>query len=43
MAKSDPNEEEAPIFGSWAGMYWLVVGNLVLMILMFYLLTLRYA
>ncbi len=32
-----------PIFKTWAGMYWLVLGNLAFFILLFYLLTLAYA
>jgi hypothetical protein len=32
-----------PIFKTWAGMYWLVLGNLAFFILLFYLLTIAYA
>lgn len=28
-----------PFFNSWSGMYWLVVGNLAFLILLFYLFT----
>ena len=31
--------EKPPIFKSWAGMYWLVLGNLAFLILLFYILT----
>ena len=31
--------EKPPIFKSWAGMYWLVLGNLTLLIFLFYILT----
>lgn len=35
--------EKPPFFKSWAGMYWLVIGNLLVLILLFYLLTSSYA
>jgi hypothetical protein len=41
MKKKDP--EAPPFFRSWKGMYWLVLGNLALMILLFYALTRYYA
>lgn len=31
-----------PIFKTWSGMYWLVLGNLAFFILLFYLLTKAY-
>jgi len=31
-----------PIFKTWSGMYWLVLGNLAFFILLFYLLTITY-
>jgi hypothetical protein len=31
--------EKPPFFKSWAGMYWLVLGNLVFLILLFYIIT----
>ncbi|MHA6249387.1 hypothetical protein ACXYMU_15705 [Pontibacter sp. CAU 1760] len=44
----NPVDEEAPItkppfFRSWAGMYWLVLGNLAFLILLFYFITSLYA
>lgn len=35
--------EGPPFFKSWAGMYWLVIGNLIVLIFLFYLLTSYYA
>lgn len=35
--------EKPPFFKSWAGMYWLVLGNLAFLILLFYILTKLYA
>ena len=40
MKKKDPNAP--PFFRSWTGMYWLVLGNLVLMIVLFYAITRYY-
>ncbi|PRY16522.1 hypothetical protein CLV24_101368 [Pontibacter ummariensis] len=31
--------EKPPIFNSWAGMYWLVLGNLAFLIILFYAIT----
>jgi hypothetical protein len=28
-----------PFFKSWSGMYWLVLGNLALLIVVFYIIT----
>ncbi|MBW7468893.1 hypothetical protein ABID22_003557 [Pontibacter aydingkolensis] len=44
MKDTHPVDEEAPIskppfFKSWAGMYWLVLGNLAFLIILFYILT----
>lgn len=39
----NPEEESPPFFKSWRGMYWLVIGNLVFMIILFYWLTLYYS
>ncbi|MBC5993469.1 hypothetical protein [Pontibacter cellulosilyticus] len=44
MKDTHPVDEEAPIskppfFKSWAGMYWLVLGNLAFLIILFYTLT----
>ncbi|CAN5802017.1 hypothetical protein BH24BAC1_BH24BAC1_16330 [soil metagenome] len=39
--KKDP--EGPPFFNSWKSMYWLVLGNLALMVLVFYLITRYYA
>ncbi|WP_181163708.1 hypothetical protein [Pontibacter mangrovi] len=48
MKDTRPAVEETPIgkppfFKRWAGMYWLVLGNLAFLILLFYLLTKLYA
>ncbi|MDF9795941.1 hypothetical protein OKW21_001204 [Catalinimonas alkaloidigena] len=32
-----------PFFKRWSGMYWLVIGNLVFLIILFYLLTAYYS
>lgn len=39
----NPEEEAPPFFKSWKGMYWLVIGNLIFMIILFYWLTLYYS
>jgi hypothetical protein len=39
--EKDP--EGPPFFNSWQGMYWLVLGNLALMVFGFYLITRYYA
>lgn len=41
MHKKDP--EGPPFFKTWKGMYWLVLGNLALMVLLFYAITRYYA
>jgi len=48
MENITPVEKEKPLdkppfFKSWAGMYWLVLGNLVFLILLFYTITKIYA
>ena len=35
--------EKPPFFNSWSGMYWLVLGNLAFMIVLFYIITKLYA
>ncbi|CAM3652332.1 hypothetical protein POKO110462_13900 [Pontibacter korlensis] len=35
--------EKPPFFSSWAGMYWLVLGNLAFLIILFYIITKIYA
>ena len=35
--------EKPPFFSSWAGMYWLVLGNLAFLIVLFYIITLVYS
>ncbi|WP_162912084.1 hypothetical protein [Pontibacter actiniarum] len=47
MEEKKPVDEEAPItkppfFSSWSGMYWLVLGNLAFLILLFYCITKYY-
>lgn len=37
--KEENTEEAPPILGSWKNLYWLVIGNLAFMILLFYLFT----
>ncbi len=39
----NPNEDTPPFFKSWKGMYWLVIGNLIAMVALFYWLTLYYS
>ncbi len=48
MDDSKPVDEEQPLdkppfFSSWSGMYWLVLGNLAFLILLFYLITKIYS
>lgn len=46
MPENQDKQEELegpPFFKRWAGMYWLVIGNLLLLIFLFYLITERYA
>lgn len=35
----EPAIHKPPFFKSWAGMYWLVLGNLAFMIVVFYIIT----
>ena len=35
--------EKPPFFGSWSGMYWLVLGNLAFLIVLFYIITRAYS
>lgn len=35
-AKQEPEFEKPPFFKSWKGMYWLLMINLVVLILIFY-------
>ena len=47
MKENYPVDEESPItkppfFKSWAGMYWLVLGNLAFLIILFYIITKTY-
>lgn len=44
MKKNDSIDAENPLdkppfFKSWKGMYWLVLGNLAFLIIIFYMLT----
>jgi hypothetical protein len=39
----EPEEEKPPFFKSWKGMYWLVLGNLALLVFLFYLFTKAYS
>ncbi|MFD3000748.1 hypothetical protein ACFS7Z_10280 [Pontibacter toksunensis] len=32
-----------PFFSSWSGMYWLVLGNLAFLIVLFYIITRVYS
>lgn len=41
--QKEPPLEGPPFFKRWAGMYWLVIGNLIFLIFLFYLLTAHYA
>lgn len=36
------SESPPPILGSWRNLYFLVIGNLALMVMMFYLFTLAF-
>jgi hypothetical protein len=40
---SQEEQEGPPFFKRWSGMYWLVIGNLIVLIFLFYLLTAHYA
>ena len=42
MKETEP-EEKAPIMGSWNGMYALVIGVLIVLIVFFYLFTAAFA
>jgi len=47
MQDNRPVDEEDPIikppfFQKWSGMYWLVLGNLAFMIVLFYIITALY-
>lgn len=35
----DIKPDPPPFFKKWSSMYWLVIGNLALMVLLFYLFT----
>lgn len=37
--KSLPEEEKPPLFKSWRGWYTLVLGNLIFLIILFYIFT----
>ena len=39
----DINEDKPPYFNSWKSWYWLVVGNLLFLITLFYLFTQYYS
>ena len=41
--KQQENEKLPPILGSWKKLYLLVIGNLFVLILLFYLLTRSYS
>ncbi|WP_242916598.1 hypothetical protein [Pontibacter liquoris] len=36
---TEPALWKPPFFKSWAGMYWLVLGNLAFIIILFYIIT----
>ncbi|MFD2245841.1 hypothetical protein [Pontibacter ruber] len=38
-AKAQEDIDKPPFFKSWAGMYWLVLGNLAFLIVLFYIIT----
>lgn len=40
---ASPNEEKVPVFRKWRHWYWLVIGFLLLLIVLFYLFTKHYA
>lgn len=40
--KTEEQTEGPPLFKTWAGMYGLVIANLVTLIILFYLLTAYY-
>lgn len=47
MKNNEPVDQEPPIvkppfFKTWAGMYWLVLGNLAFLIILFYIITKLY-
>ena len=39
---TEPPIEGPPFFKTWTGMYWLVLGNLAFMIVLFYIITKLY-
>jgi len=43
--KQEPHQDidPPPFFSRWAGMYWLVIGNLAFLVFLFYLITAYYA
>jgi hypothetical protein len=41
--KETDSEEKAPIMGSWFGMYALVIGVLLMLIVFFYVFTAAFA
>ncbi|MCC9138564.1 hypothetical protein ACFSKU_00210 [Pontibacter silvestris] len=36
---TEPPVNKPPFFNSWSGMYWLVLGNLTFLIVLFYFIT----
>jgi len=38
----NPEDQKPPFFKTWARLYWFVIGNLVVLILLFYLFTKAY-
>jgi len=36
---TEPPLEKPPFFKRWKGMYWLVLGNLAFLIVLFYIIT----
>jgi hypothetical protein len=47
MKETDPKSkagiDKPPFFKNWKGMYWLVLGNLVFLIILFYIITRIYS
>ena len=42
LSSEKKNNNKPPIFKTWSAWYWLVIGNLALLVLLFYLFTKAY-
>lgn len=39
----EPDDEKVPVFKNWSQWYWLVIGFLILLIVLFYFFTKHFA